>query len=138
HYDDDRRPQPSDVTAKVIQEITGATPSTMPQQEIIETCIYPMINEALKILEENKAQRPSDIDVIWLNGSGWPKDKGGPMFYGDTVGAKAIVERMEKLAAEDPEFTPAQTLRRLAAEGGSFLQLDLGGLKTAGTAQKGA
>lgn len=137
-YDEERRPHPSDVTAKVIQDITGATPRSMPQQEIIETCIFPMINEALKILEENKAQRPSDIDVIWLNGYGWPKDKGGPMFYGDKVGAKAILERMEKLAEEDPEFAPAQTLRRLAAEGGSFLELDLGGLKTAGTAKKGA
>ena len=137
-YDEERRPHPSDVTAKVIQDITGATPRSMLQQEIIETCIYPMINEALKILEENKAQRPSDIDVIWLNGYGWPRDKGGPMFYGDRVGARAILERMEKLAAEDPEFTPAETLRRLAAEGGSFLELDLGGLKTAGTVRQEA
>jgi len=103
----------------------------MPQKEIIETCIFPMINEGIKILEENKAQRPSDIDIVWLNGCGWPHDKGGPMCYGDMVGAKAVLERMEKLAADDPEFTPAATLKKLAADGGSITDLDLGGLKTA-------
>ena len=46
----------------------------------------------MKILEENKAQRPSDIDVVWLNGYGWPADKGGPMFYGDMVGAQAVLD----------------------------------------------
>lgn len=132
-YDENRKPIPSDVTAKVIRDITGAEPGTMDQQEMIETCIYPMINEGLKILEENKAQRPSDIDVVWLNGYGWPQDKGGPMFYGDVVGAPAILARMEKLAADDPEFAPAETLKKLAAEGGSFIELDLGGLKTART-----
>ena len=64
-----------------------AEPSTMSEQEIIEACIYPMINESVKILEENKAQRPSDIDIVWLNGYGWPADKGGPIWYGDMVGA---------------------------------------------------
>lgn len=134
-YDETRTPTPSDVTAGIIREITQAEPRSMPQQEIVETCIFPMINEGLKILEENKAQRPSDIDVVWLNGYGWPADKGGPMFYADMVGAPAVLARMEKLAAEDPRFAPADTLRRLAAEGGSFLGLDLGGLKTAGTAK---
>lgn len=134
-YDASRTPTPSDVTARVIRDITQAEPRAMPEQEIVETCIFPMINEGLKILEENKAQRPSDIDVVWLNGYGWPADKGGPMFYADMVGAPAVLARMEKLAAEDPAFAPADTLRRLAAEGGSFLDLDLGGLKTAGTAK---
>ena len=129
-YDDARNPIPSDVTAKIIRDITGAEPSTMEQDEIIEICIYPMINEAVKILEENKAQRPSDIDVVWLNGYGWPADKGGPMFYGDIVGAQAVLDRMEKLAADDPEFAPAETLKKLAAEGGKFTDIDTGGLKT--------
>jgi len=113
--------------------MTGAEPSTLSQQDIIETCIYPMINEGVKILEENKAQRPSDIDMVWLNGYGWPHDKGGPMFYGDMVGAAAVLKKMEELSAEDPDFAPAETLKKLAADGGSFLDLDLGGLKTAST-----
>jgi len=132
-YDENRKPHPSDVTAKVIHDITGAEPQKMDPREIIETCIFPMINEGVKILEENKAQRPSDIDVVWLNGYGWPRDKGGPMFYGDMVGAPAVLARMEKLAQDDPEFAPAETLKKLAAEGGSFVELDLGGLKTAGS-----
>ena len=128
-YDESRRPIPSDVVAGVIKDITGAEANQMSQEEIIEICIYPMINEAVKILEENKAQRPSDIDVVWLNGYGWPADKGGPMFYGDMVGAQAVLDVMEKLGAEDPEFAPAQLLRDLAKNGGKFTEIDTGGLK---------
>ncbi|MFT6445278.1 3-hydroxyacyl-CoA dehydrogenase [Sulfitobacter pontiacus] len=128
-YDESRRPIPSDVVAGVIKDITGAEANQMSQEEIIEICIYPMINEAVKILEENKAQRPSDIDVVWLNGYGWPADKGGPMFYGDMVGAQAVLDVMENLGAEDPEFAPAELLRDLAKNGGKFTEIDTGGLK---------
>jgi 3-hydroxyacyl-CoA dehydrogenase len=128
-YDESRRPIPSDVVAGVIKDITGAEANQMSQEEIIEICIYPMINEAVKILEENKAQCPSDIDVVWLNGYGWPADKGGPMFYGDMVGAQAVLDVMEKLGAEDPEFAPAELLRDLAKNGGKFTEIDTGGLK---------
>ena len=128
-YDESRRPIPSDVVAGVIKDITGAEANQMSQEEIIEICIYPMINEAVKILEEYKAQRPSDIDVVWLNGYGWPADKGGPMFYGDMVGAQAVLDVMEKLGAEDPEFAPAELLRNLAKNGGKFTEIDTGGLK---------
>ena len=117
------------MTAGIIRDITGAEPSSMSAEEIIEICIYPMINEAVKILEENKAQRPSDVDVVWLNGYGWPADKGGPMFFGDMVGAQAVLDRMEKLGAEDDTFAPAETLRKLAVEGGKFTDIDTGGLK---------
>ena len=128
-YDDARRPIPSDVTAGIIRDITGAKPTSMSADEIVENCIYPMINEAVKILEENKAQRPSDIDVVWLNGYGWPADKGGPMFYGNMVGAQAVLERMEKLGSADSAFEPAQTLRKLAASNGKFTDIETGGLK---------
>ena len=128
-YDAARTPMPSPVTEKVIRDITGAEPVQMSQQQIIDTCIHPMINEAVKILEENKAQRPSDVDVVWLNGYGWPADKGGPMFYGDMVGAEAVLDTMERLGAEDPEFAPADTLRTLARSGGKFTDIDTGGLK---------
>ncbi|MDA0223203.1 MAG: 3-hydroxyacyl-CoA dehydrogenase NAD-binding domain-containing protein [Proteobacteria bacterium] len=130
-YDAARRPVPSDITASIIRDITGAAPISMPQDQIIETCIFPMINEAVKILEENKAQRPSDIDVVWLNGYGWPADKGGPMFFADMVGAKAVLAKMEALDRDDSSFAPADTLRRLAESGGKFTEIDTGGLKTA-------
>lgn len=131
-YDDSRTPLPSDVTAQVIRDITGAEPISMDRDEILTTCLYPMINEAVKILEENKAQRPSDIDVVWLNGYGWPADKGGPIFYGDMVGAQAVLETMQRLGAEDPAFAPAKLLEELAVSGGKFTDIDTGGLKTGG------
>ena len=126
-YDENRRPIPSDVTAKIIADVTGVEPGGAPgQDEIIATCIYPMINEGLKILEEKKAQRASDIDIVWLNGYGWPADKGGPMLYGDMVGAEAVLATMEKLGAEDSQFAPCETLKRLAANGGRFIDVQPG------------
>ena len=121
---------PSQVTAKVIREITGAAPRQVSADEIVTACLYPMVNEAVKILEENKAQRASDIDVVWLNGYGWPADTGGPMYWADKIGAAGILSAMEELGAEDPRCAPAEGLRRLARNGGSFLDLDFGGLKT--------
>ena len=129
-YDATRTPTPSPVSAQVIKRVTGANPVSMPPQTIIETCIYPMINEALKILEENKVQRPSDIDVIWLNGYGWPADKGGPMCYGDRIGAATILAKMQQLGDEDDAFSPAKLLETLAKSGERFVDIDTGGLKT--------
>ena len=129
-YDAARRPIPSDITANIIKDITGVEPTHMSHDQITETCIFPMINEAVKILEENKVQRPSDIDVVWLNGYGWPADKGGPMYYADMIGAKEILKKMEELGADDPAYTPAATLRHMAKNGGKFIEIDTGGLKT--------
>jgi len=128
-YDENRRNIPSEVTAGIIREITGAEAKTLPESEIIARLIHPMINESVAILEEGKAQRPSDIDVVWLNGYGWPADKGGPMFYGDMVGAATVLATMERLAASDDRFAPAATLRELAADGGRFVDIDKGGLR---------
>ncbi|WP_420393150.1 3-hydroxyacyl-CoA dehydrogenase NAD-binding domain-containing protein [Acuticoccus sp.] len=129
-YDAERRPSPSQVTAGVIADVTGAEPRTMGAEEIVRRLIAPMINEAVAILEENHAQRPSDVDVVWLHGYGWPADKGGPMFYGDVIGAGEVLSAMEGLVRDDPRIRPADTLRRLAQDGGRFTELDLGGLKT--------
>lgn len=126
-YDENRRPIPSDVTARIIAEITGIAAGTAPgPEEIIATCIHPMINEGLKILEEKKAQRASDIDIVWLNGYGWPADKGGPMLYADMVGAEAVLATMESLGAEDTRFAPSKTLLRLARDGGRFIEVQPG------------
>ncbi|WP_321338399.1 3-hydroxyacyl-CoA dehydrogenase NAD-binding domain-containing protein [Breoghania sp.] len=133
-----REGRPSTVTAGLIREITGAEPRQMAAEDIVVACLYPMVNEAVKILEENKAQRASDIDVVWLNGYGWPAETGGPMFWADQVGAPRILAAMEKLGADDPAFAPAEGLRRLSESGGSFLDLDFGGLKTAAMRGKAA
>jgi 3-hydroxyacyl-CoA dehydrogenase len=85
-----------------------------------------MINEGLRILEEKKAQRASDIDIVWLNGYGWPADKGGPMLYGDMVGAGTVLATMERLGAADERLAPSATLRRLARDGGRFTDVQPG------------
>ena len=128
-YDENRKHTPSEVAAGVIREITGAAPKEMSAEAIVERCIFPMINEAVKILAENKAQRASDIDVVWLNGYGWPADKGGPMYFGDQVGAARVLAVMEEMAQDDPSCAPAEMLRELAASGGKFTEIDTGGLK---------
>ena len=119
-YDESRRPIPSDVVAGVIKDITGAEANQMSQEEIIEICIYPMINEAVKILEENKAQRPSDIDVVWLNGYGWPAWTGGPTFWADQAGLDVIVAGLKKHADQLTDFRMSTLLQDKAAQGGRF------------------
>ena len=76
--------------------------------------MYPMINEGARILEEKIAARPSDIDVIWLYGYGWPIYRGGPMFYADQVGLKHIADRLSYYAKEtnDPSLEPAPLLKQ--------------------------
>ena len=102
-YDDNRQPSPSNITEGIIADVTGieAGGSGLLQEDILARLLHPMINEALVILEENKAQRASDIDVIWSFGYGWPGDTGGPMFYGDLIGAEKILDTMRALAAGD-------------------------------------
>ena len=131
-YDDNRQRSPSPITEEIIAEVTGvaAGASGLSQDDILARLLHPMVNEALIIVEENKAQRPSDVDVIWSFGYGWPGDTGGPMFYGDLVGADKILATMQSMAADNAAIKPAKTLETLAAEGGTFVDLDLGGLKT--------
>ena len=98
-YDEKRTPTPSAETQKIIDEF--AAKSNLPRreigdEEIIERTLYPMVNEGYLILEEGKAQRASDIDVVWIYGYGWPVYRGGPMFWGDLEGAKKIVAGLEK------------------------------------------
>ena len=126
-YDENNRPVPSEVTAEIITRITGVESGQPPSnEEIVAACIHPMINEGLKILEEGKAQRASDIDIVWLNGYGWPAGKGGPMLYGDMVGAEAVLATMEALAVDDPSAAPCETLKRLAADGSRFIDVKAG------------
>ena len=131
-YDAQRQRSPSQITEQIIAEVTGVAAGTsgLSEDDILARCLHPMVNEALLILEENKAQRPGDIDVIWSFGYGWPGDTGGPMFYGDLIGADKILATMEALAADNPQLTVSAGLRQLVETGGRFVDLDLGGLKT--------
>ncbi len=126
-YDEVRNAKPSPVTEQVIKDFivkTGANPRDVSDEEILERCIYPMINEGAKILEEGKAIRPSDIDVVWQNGYGWPVYRGGPMWYGDHVGLPKVLAKMQEFHAKmGDQFKPSPLLEKLVAEGKSFKDL---------------
>jgi 3-hydroxyacyl-CoA dehydrogenase len=123
-YDEARNAKPSAHVETVIRDFAaskGVEQRAIADTEILERCTYPMINEGAKILEEGKAQRASDIDIVWIYGYGWPVYRGGPMFYADTVGLKTVLERLRAFEARFGEdFKPAPLLEKLAAEGGSF------------------
>ncbi len=126
-YDDKRKASPSPVVEKIIRDFAaskGIAAREVSEQEILERCIYPMINEGAKILEERIAIRASDIDVVWVNGYGWPVYRGGPMFYGDTIGLTHVLAKMEEFQARfGDDFKPARLLADLVAQGKSFRDL---------------
>jgi 3-hydroxyacyl-CoA dehydrogenase len=123
-YDEARNAKPSAKVEGIIRDFAkskGIEQRKIGDAEILERCIYPMINEGAKILEESKAQRASDIDIVWINGYGWPVYRGGPMFYADTVGLKTVLAKLKEFQAKFGEdFKPAALLEKLAAEGGTF------------------
>ena len=123
-YDENRNARPSPVVEKIILDFAarkGINRRTISDQEILERCLYPMVNEGAKILEEGKAQRASDIDIVWINGYGWPVYRGGPMFWADTVGLDKILAAMRGFQATMGDaFRPAALLERLVAEGKGF------------------
>jgi 3-hydroxyacyl-CoA dehydrogenase len=97
-YDENRVPRMSKITEEIIKDITGKDKvENMKSDEIIDQCTFPMVNEALLILEEGMAQRPSDIDVVWLNGYGFPRDKGGLLFWANKIGGTRILDGLKKM-----------------------------------------
>ena len=126
-YDENRAAKPSPITEKIIKDFaakSGVNQRTIGDEEILERCVYPMINEGAKILEEGKAIRASDIDTVWINGYGWPVYRGGPMFYGDTVGLDKVLAKMKQFQAEmGDDFKPSALLEKLVAEGKGFKDL---------------
>jgi 3-hydroxyacyl-CoA dehydrogenase len=123
-YDSNRRASPSPLVEKMVLEHSaakGITRRTFTDEEILHRLVFPMINEGAKILEEGKALRASDIDMVWIAGYGWPVYRGGPMFYADTVGLKTVLGRMAEWETSiGPEFRPSDLLRRKAEAGEQF------------------
>jgi 3-hydroxyacyl-CoA dehydrogenase len=129
NYDKGSRvPKPAPEIDQLIIDFSikaGNTRREISDEEILQRCIYPIINEGAKILEEKIAVRPSDLDVIWVNGYGWPVYTGGPMFYADLVGLDKILAAMKKFQAEyGDDFKPAPLLEKLVAEGKGFSSLN--------------
>jgi 3-hydroxyacyl-CoA dehydrogenase len=102
----------------------GITPRPVSSQEIVERCIYSLINEGARILEDGIAQRASDIDLVYLNGYGFPAYRGGPMFFADQIGLHQVARSLRRIAAQpgsdEGVWTPAPLLTRLAQLGQTF------------------
>lgn len=117
-YDAKRTPSNSPRVAEIINDFrkkTNTPQHEVTDQEIVERTLYTMVNEGAKILAERKAQRASDIDVVWIYGYGWPVYRGGPMFWADTEGLKKIVEGLDRHG-----FEVSPLLREKAEQGGRF------------------
>jgi len=121
-YDENRKATPDPEVEALIERTAteaGIARRQFSDEEIIERCIYVMINEAARILEEGYASRASDIDAIYFSGYGFPAYRGGPMWYADTVGLRKICEKVVQF-----NWEPAPLLKRLAQEGKTFASLD--------------
>lgn len=105
----------------------GITPRTVPDDEIVARYMAAMVNEGARIVEEGIARRPLEVDMVKLFGYGFPRFRGGPMHWADTVGLDTVLATIRTAAAEDPWFwRPAPLLERLAAEGRTFASLNEG------------
>jgi 3-hydroxyacyl-CoA dehydrogenase len=98
------------------------SPRKIPDDEIVERCIYALVNEGARILEEGIALRASDIDMVYLTGYGFPPYRGGPMFYADTIGLPEVLSAIEGFQKryQGGQWQPAPLLVKLAREGKRF------------------
>ena len=124
-YDANRKPSPDAETARLIEETAraaGIERRSISNDEIVERCIYTLINEGARILEEGIAIRSVDIDITYLYGYGFPAWRGGPMFYADTVGLGEVLDRIRDFELQHGSalWAPAPLLTQLAESGGKF------------------
>ncbi len=123
-----RARHPDPVVEEIIAERSremGLNRRDISDEEILQRCLYPLINEGAKILEEGMAIRASDIDTVWLHGYGFPRHRGGPMFWADTVGLRAVCDTLDAYHAEwGDKWQPAALLRELADAGQTFADRD--------------
>jgi 3-hydroxyacyl-CoA dehydrogenase len=123
-YDENRRAIPDPEVAELVRK--WSVEARIPQreifkEEIVDRCVYALVNEGARILEEGYALRAVDIDIIYLNGYGFPAHRGGPMWYADTMGMKQVYDRIEEFHKQHGElWEPAPLLKRLAEEGKKF------------------
>jgi 3-hydroxyacyl-CoA dehydrogenase len=125
-YDENRRAVPDPEVAKMVRQWAaeaGIPRREITSDEIVDRCIYALVNEGARILEEGFALRSVDIDMVYVFGYGFPPYRGGPMFYADTVGLKTVYDRVREFEAQHGElWEPAPLLKRLAEEGKTFAQ----------------
>src|SRR3984957_5499252 len=123
-YDDQRQASLDPLVGKLLKEWTtaaGISQRPIADPEIVDRCIYALVNEGARILEEGYALRAVDIDIIYLNGYGFPAYRGGPMWYADTVGLKKVYDRILEFQKHHGElWEPAPLLKKLAEQGKGF------------------
>ncbi len=140
-YDENRRPMHDPEVDKVIEQIraeTGRKPREIGAEEIVDRIIYSLVNEGARILEEGYALRAVDIDIIYINGYGYPAYRGGPMWYADTVGLKKVYDRVVEFEKQHGAlWTPAALLKQLAESGKTFADFDKQVGQGAATAAEG-
>ncbi len=108
-----------------IRKEAGITPRGISADEIVERTIYALVNEGARALEEGFALRASDIDIVYINGYGFPSYRGGPMWYAGTIGLARVYERIREFEKQHGKlWTPAPLLQRLAEEGKTFAEYD--------------
>jgi 3-hydroxyacyl-CoA dehydrogenase len=123
-YDDQRRASPDPAVAELIRKWVaeaGIVQRQISAAEITDRCLYALVNEGARILEEGIALRASDIDIIYINGYGFPAHRGGPMWYADTVGLRQVYGRVSEFHGQHGEiWQPAPLLKQLAEQGKKF------------------
>ncbi len=126
----DRTPIPNPEVQAIIEQVSkdkNITRTDFDDDEIIKRALYPLINIGAQILDEGMAMRPSDIDIIYINGYGFPAHKGGPMHWADAIGLDKVLADMKRFHAELGErWRPAPLLEKLVADGKSFAELQAG------------
>ncbi len=125
-YDDQRRAAPDPAVGELIRkcvEEAGIVQRQISAAEITDRCLYALVNEGARILEEGYALRASDIDIIYINGYGFPAYRGGPMWHADTVGLKRVYDRICEFQRQHGEaWQPAPLLKQLAEQGKTFAE----------------
>jgi 3-hydroxyacyl-CoA dehydrogenase len=127
-YGPDRSPTPDPEVQKLIEETAkkaGIARRAIGPQEIVERTVYALINEGAKILDEGFALRAVDIDIIYINGYGFPPYRGGPMWYGDTCGLKNVLAKIRELEKQHGnQWAPSPLLVKLVEQGKNFADFD--------------
>jgi len=125
-YDEKRQASPDPEVAALVRKWAaeeGIRQREIPAEEIVSRCVYALVNEGARILEEGFASRAVDIDIIYINGYGFPAYRGGPMWYADTVGLKKVYDRVRQFEHEHGEnWRPAPLLKELAEQGKTFAE----------------
>src|SRR5271169_2361252 len=129
-YDENRRPTPDPEVAALVRQWSaeaGIPQRQISAQEIVDRCIYALVNEGARILEEGFALRAVDIDIIYINGYGFPAHRGGPMWFADTVGLRKVYDRVCEFQRQHGVlWEPAPLLKQLAEQGRTFASFNAG------------